>query len=292
MHRRQDRPHPAHGCSPPEVAMPARSEPYDGPAIVTFAKELEWRRKQAGLSKKDLAEKLGFADSYVGQVELCKNLPSEEFANALDTFFQVDGLFSRLWGRINETRHLSILPPGFPEYLGYEEKANHIRVFSTNLISGLFQTEAYANTIISTTMGSATGKLVAERMERKSIFEQDDPPHTFLVLDESVIRRNVGGKEVMHDQLTHLLEMGRRERCQLQIVPYDTGYHAGLTGSFILLGFEDGPEIAYTESSGEGMLLKQRDRVALQAVTWDLVQGHTLSVEESLAMIRDAMERL
>ncbi|WP_165966842.1 helix-turn-helix transcriptional regulator [Actinomadura sp. 7K507] len=272
--------------------MPARSEPYDGPAIVTFAKELEWRRTQVGLSKKDLAEKLGFADSYVGQVELRKNLPSEEFAAALDTFFQVDGLFCRLWERINETRHLGILPPGFPEYLGYEEKANHIRVFSANLVSGLFQAEAYATTIINTIMGSGAEKLVAERMERKSIFEREDPPHTFLVLDESVIRRNVGGKEVMHDQLAYLLEVGRRERSQLQIVPHDAGYHAGLAGSFILLGFEDGPDVAYTESSGEGMLLKQRDRVTLQAVTWDLVQGHTLSGEESLAMIQDAMEQL
>lgn len=272
--------------------MPAQSEPYDGPAIVTFAKELEWRRTQAGLTKKEIAEKLGFADSYVGQVELRKNLPSEEFAAALDTYFKVDGLFHRLWERINDTRHLTILPPGFPEYLGYEEKANHVRVFSTNLISGLFQTEAYASTVIGTIMGSGAGKLVSERMERKSIFDREDPPHTFLVLDESVIRRNVGGKDVMHDQLGYLLEVGRRKRNQLQIVPYDAGYHAGLTGSFILLGFEDGPEVAYTESSGEGILLKQRDRVALQAVTWDLVQGHTLSTEESLAMIQDAMEQL
>jgi transcriptional regulator with XRE-family HTH domain len=272
--------------------MPARSEPYDGPAIVTFAKELEWRRTQAGLSKKDLAEKLGFADSYVGQVELCKNLPSEEFANALDTFFQVDGLFFRLWMRINETRHLSILPPGFPEYLDYEKKADHVRIFSTNLISGLFQTEAYATTVISALMGPATEKLVAERMERKSIFERDHPPHTFLVFDESVIRRNVGGAEVMRAQLGHLLEVGRRERTQLQIVPYDAGFHVGLTGSFTILGFEDEPEVAYTEASGEGILLKRRDRVVVQVVTWDLVQGHTLSTEESLTMIKDAMEDL
>ncbi|MFA1549014.1 helix-turn-helix domain-containing protein [Actinomadura chokoriensis] len=272
--------------------MPAKSEPYEAPAIVTFAKEVEFRRTQAGLTKKELAEKLGFADSYVGQVELCKNLPSEEFAAALDTFFKTDGLFLRLLERINETRHLAILPPGFPEYLGYEKKASHLRIFSTNLISGLFQTEAYATMVISGIMGSASERLVAERMERKAIFDRSDPPHTFLILDEGVIRRNVGGQEVMRDQLAALLEVGRRKRTQVQIVPYSAGYHAGLTGSFILLGFEDGPEVAYTESSGEGMLLKQRDRVALQVVTWDLVQGHTLSAKESLAMIQHTMEQL
>src|SRR5690606_8724731 len=96
MHRRQDRPHPSHGCSPPEVVMPARSEPYDGPAIVTFAKEVEWRRKRAGLSKKELAEKLGFADSYVCHVELRNTLPAEPLSAALETFFKAYGLFSRL----------------------------------------------------------------------------------------------------------------------------------------------------------------------------------------------------
>lgn len=272
--------------------MPAKSEPYEAPAIVTYAKELEWRRKQAGLTKRELAEKLGFADSYVGQVELCKNLPSDEFTAALDTFFKTDGLFERLLERINETRHLAVLPPGFPEYLGYERKASHLRVFSANLISGLFQTEAYATTVISMMMGSATPKVLAERMERKLIFARDNPPHTFLVLDEEVIRRNVGGEAVMRDQLNYLLEVGQREKTQLQIVPRSVGFHAGLAGSFIILGFEDGPDVAYTEASAEGILLKQHDRVALKVVTWDLIQGHTLSAEESMAMIRDAMEQL
>ncbi|TDB86033.1 XRE family transcriptional regulator [Actinomadura sp. KC216] len=280
------------GAQPPEVEMPAQSEPYEAPAIVTYAKELEWRRTQAGLTKKDLAAKLGFADSYVGQVELCKNLPSDEFTAALDTFFQTDGLFARLLERINDTRHLAILPPGFPEYVAHEEKASHVRVFTTNLISGLFQTEAYASTIIGSVMASSADRIVAERMARKSIFQRDDPPHTFFVLDEGVIRRNVGGPEVMRDQLGYLLEVANRKRTQLQIVPFGVGYHVGLTGSFILLSFEDAPDIAYTESSGEGVLLQQRDRVGLQAVRWDLIQGHTLSTEESVAMIQDAMERL
>ncbi|WP_242903112.1 helix-turn-helix domain-containing protein [Actinomadura terrae] len=272
--------------------MPAQSEPYEAPAIVTFAKELEWRRTQAGLSKKELAEKLGFADSYVGQVELRKNLPSEEFAAALDTFFNADGLFVRLLERINETKHQAILPPGFTEYLGYERRASHLRILSANLVSGLFQTEAYSTTVISTLMGSATPRVVAERMERKSIFDREDPPHTFLTFDESVIRRTVGSKDVMLEQLGLLLEVGRRERTQLQIVPYDAGFHVGLTGSFIILGFEDEPDIAYIEAAGEGVLLKRRDKVAFKALTWDLIQGRTLSTEESLAMIQDAMEKL
>lgn len=136
--------------------------------------------------------------------------------------------------------------------------------------------------------GSAADQLVAERMERKAIFEREDPPRTFIVMDEGVIRRTVGGREVMRDQLGHLLEVGRCAKTQLQIVPYGAGYYAGLMGRFTLLGFNDGPDLAYTE----GMLLQDRDRVARRLVTWDLIQGHTLPPEASLAMIQEAMEQL
>ncbi|WP_433328806.1 helix-turn-helix domain-containing protein [Spirillospora sp. CA-294931] len=272
--------------------MPAQSEPYDAPAIVTFALELKAWREAAGLNRKRLADALGFADSYVGQIELRKNLPSEEFAEALDTYFKTNGLFERLRQRIVDTRHLSILPPGFSQYLRYEAKASCLRIFSSTLISGLFQTEDYARTIISTLEGVAAERLVVERMSRRSIFEQENPPRVFFILDEGVIRRVVGNKEMTRVQLEYLLEAGQREKTQLQIVPLNAGYYAGLTGSFTILGFDDGPDIAYTESSGEGILLEQRDRVALQVVTWDLVQGHTLPPRESLAMIEEVVEQL
>jgi transcriptional regulator with XRE-family HTH domain len=270
--------------------MPAQSVPYEAPAIVTFALELTTWREAAGLNKRELAEKLGFANSYVGQIELRKNLPSEEFADALDTFFDTNGLFKRLRQRIIDTRYSQTLPPGFLQYLEYERKANYLRVYATTLISGLFQTEAYARTIIGTTEGSTTERLVTERMERKAIFDQEDPPRTFLIMDEGVIRRTVGSKEIMHEQLEYLLAVSTREKTQLQIVPYSAGYHAGLTGSLTILGFADAADIAYTESSGEGVLLEQHDRVARQAVKWDLIQGHTLSPAESRAMIQEAME--
>lgn len=272
--------------------MPAQSEPYQAPAIVTFAKELEWRRTSAGLSKKELAAILGFADSYVGQIELCKNLPSREFAEALDTYFKTDGLFVRLRDRIHDTRHQAVLPPGFTQYLEYEARADCLRIFTVNLVSGLFQTEAYARTIMSTFPRVDASRIVAERMQRKAIFEREDRPYAFLIMDEGVIRRNVGGKEVMREQLAYLLDVGQSEKSQLQIVPNDVGYYAGLAGSFTILGFRDGAEVSYTESCGDGILLQQRGKTARHAVTWDLVQGHTLAVEESLSLVREAMEQL
>ncbi|WP_165950506.1 helix-turn-helix transcriptional regulator [Actinomadura sp. GC306] len=273
--------------------MPARSEPYDGPAIVTFAKELEWRRKQAGLSKKDLAEKLGFADSYGGQVELCKNLPSEEFANALDTFFRVDGLFCRLWERINETRHVAVVPPGFSEYLGYEARANFIRNFSPTLVPGLLQTEGYARTVLGANqLPEIVDRLVQERLKRQEVLVGQNPPRTWFIMDEIVLRRMVGTSEVMREQLSHIIEFAESPTNMIHIVPFDVGFHDGLGGMFTILGFEDGMAVVYTESGGEGILINQPPRVTRHVVRYDLVRGHALPAAESLALMKAVLEEL
>ncbi|MEU5879561.1 helix-turn-helix transcriptional regulator [Spirillospora sp. NPDC047279] len=272
--------------------MPARSEPYDAPAIVTFAKELTAWREASVQNKKQLADALGYADSYIGQIERCKNTPSPEFAEALDTFFKTNGLFRRLWERIIETRYSRTRPPGFEQYLEYEVNADRLRIYCTSLVSGLFQTEGYARTIMSMVGGPIAEQRLRERLARQEILGREDGPYAFLVLDEVVIRRTIGSGEVMREQLAHLLEAGQSERTQVQIVPYGVGYYAGLSGSLTLLGFTDRPDVSYTESSGEGLLLERHDSVAHQILKWDQIQGHTLSVAESLAVIQEAMERL
>jgi transcriptional regulator with XRE-family HTH domain len=272
--------------------MPAQSEPYDAPAIVTFAKELEWQRTKAGLSKKELAATLGFAESYVGQVELCKNLPSEDFADALDIYFKTDGLFRRLRERIIETRHVSHLPPGFREYQGHEQRADSIKKFSALLLSGLFQTERYARTIIESIEGADIDALVSQRMERQAIFSRNPPPRVWLTVDEMVLRRMVGCADVMREQLAFLLEVSERPRTMVEVIPFDAGYHAGLGGSLTILGFDDGHDIGYVESSGVGVVVEQPAGVAALHVRYDLLRGHALPVEESRALIRTVMEDL
>ena len=273
--------------------MPAKSEPYEAPAIVTFAKEIEFRRTQAGLTKRELAEKLGFADSYVGQVELCKNLPSDEFAAALDTFFKTDGLFLRLLERINETRHLTVIPPGFSEYLGYEARADFVRNFSPTLVPGLLQIEEYARTVLGANQipGMVDG-LVQERLKRQDVFKGDSPPRTWFIMDEMVLRRIVGSRQVMHQQLASIAAFAERPTNMVHIVPFDVGFHDGLGGMFTILGFEDGTSVAYTESGGEGILISDPSRVTRHVVRYDLVRGHALGAEASQAMIAAVMEEL
>jgi transcriptional regulator with XRE-family HTH domain len=273
--------------------MPARSEPYRAPAIVTFAKELEWRRTQAGISKRQLGEKLGFADSYVGQVELCKNLPSEEFAEALDTFFETDGIFRRLWQRIQDTRHLAVLSPGFPEYLEREAEATQIRAFGLGMFSGLLQTEQYARAVMGANQRPGiVEQLVQERLKRQEMLLRDDAPQAWFTLDEMVLRRTIGGPEIMRDQLAHILELNKQGNIWIDVVPQDTGYYPGLGGNFIMLSFPDSPDVAYIEAGGHGLLLHDAQAVAEFAVRYNMIRGDALRVQESRALITKVMEEI
>ncbi|MFI0355908.1 Scr1 family TA system antitoxin-like transcriptional regulator [Actinomadura sp. 9N407] len=117
--------------------------------LYVIKRSLQAWRKQAGLSKVELSKALGYTDSYIGQIELCKNLPSLELAEAFDTYFKTNGLFVRLRERILETRHISLLPPGFAEYAKKEEEASSLRNYELAIVNGILQTEDYARTVMS-----------------------------------------------------------------------------------------------------------------------------------------------
>ncbi|GAA4241444.1 hypothetical protein GCM10022254_70290 [Actinomadura meridiana] len=274
--------------------MPAQSEPYEAPAVTNFAEELEWRRTHAELTKKALAEVLGFADSYLGQVELCKNLPSQEFAEALDTYFTTEGLFGRLRKRIVETRHISTLPPGFTAYVKRENEARSVRNFELALVNGILQTEDYARAMIGAySAGKSVDELVADRMKRKEILTRPNPVSAWFAVDEFALHRIIGSPAIMKAQFQHLLELSELENVMVTVIPKEIGYHVGLTGSFYVLGFEDGANAAYVESAGIGLLIEEPARVGEYLERYSSLQGHALPHgKASRNQIKQMMETL
>ncbi|TDC60194.1 XRE family transcriptional regulator [Actinomadura sp. GC306] len=260
-------------------------------ARVFFGTELRRLRDGSGLTGKGLADALGCTPQWISTMESGRKV-SEQSALDLDTYFKTGGHFYRLWKLVNEVEVQHILPPGFPEYLEYEKKATSYRIFCALLINGLFQTEDYTRSIITSTEGANIAELTTKRMERQEILRRDNPPHTWLVVDEVALRRPIGSPDIMREQLEFLLEASERINTMIQIVPNRSGYHAGLEGSFTILGFDDRPNLAYTESAGEGMLIAKPARVQDKVVRWDLLRGYALPVEESRAMITTVMESL
>ncbi|MGH2554166.1 MAG: helix-turn-helix domain-containing protein [Actinomycetota bacterium] len=271
--------------------MGSRSEPYEAPAIQTFASELTEWRTQKDLTKTALAETLGYTPQWISSIEAAKSLPSKEFAQNLDTFFKTNGAFERQWKRIQNTRHLAILPPGFSEYLDREAEASQARIFRLTLIHGLLQTESYIRTVVGHDRDpEAAESLVADRVQRQEILTRENAPRLWFTLDEAALRRAITGPDIMREQLAHLLAMAERPNIAIDVVPMNQGYYEGLAGSFTILSFPKGPDVVYTESAGQGILIQDPRIVADFAVTYNSLRGDALRVEDSLTLIKSVME--
>lgn len=271
--------------------MGSRSEPHEAPAIQTFACEMAEWRSQAGLTKTALAEVLGYTPQWISQVETAKSIPSKDFAENLDTFFKTNGLFHRLWKRIIDTRHQAILPPGFAEYMEREAESSQVRTFELTLVHGLLQTENYIRAVVGCKQDPDTAeRLVAERLERQKILTRENPPNVWFTLDEATLRREVAERDVMREQLAHILSMEERPNISIDIVPLAARYYPGLTGSFTILSFTNSSDLVYGEIAGQGMVIQDPRIVSKFAVRYNSLRGDALRVEESRTLITNVIE--
>jgi transcriptional regulator with XRE-family HTH domain len=121
-----------------------------------FGTELRAYREASDLSRPQFAERLGFTPQWIGQIESGNSAPSDDFARACDTFFKTNGSFYRIWEWIRDFGRLAVLPPGFPDFIARERVAEVIYIFETMVITGLFQTPAYAREVLKQGKTSAT----------------------------------------------------------------------------------------------------------------------------------------
>jgi hypothetical protein len=271
--------------------MVAQRDPYEFPAIRAFAAELEaWR---GSMAKTELAEVLGYTPQLLGQLEAAKNIPSQKFAEDLDTYFKTNGLFVRLSKLVNETRHLVILPPGFPEFVAREAEATRMYLFDPSVINGIFQTREYACEVMTAgRIPDEIEELVAKRMDRQEILSRRRPPRIVAVFDEMVIQRMIGDREVMRGQIERLMQVAELPTVTLQVVPVNRGSYAGLMGSFTILGFDDGPDLVYTEGHINGQLIGDEATLRDYMLRYDLIRGAAISADESLKLLRTHLENL
>ena len=160
------------------------------------------------------------------------------------------------------TKYSDILPDWFETYLGLEAAATTIRTFEVQFVPGLFQTEAYARAVLGrrTALPEEVERRVALRLRRQEILSRPSPPRIWSVMDEAVLRRPVGGPAVMRDQFKHLIAVAELPHVTLQVVPFASGAHAGESGSFAVLRFEekDLPDVVYIEQLTGAIYLDQR----------------------------------
>jgi hypothetical protein len=181
------------------------------------------------------------------------------------------------------TKYSDILPDWFETYLGLESAAATIRNFEVQFVPGLLQTEDYvrAVTLLGHQAASAEEieRRVVLRQKRQDLLTAPQPPRIWMIMDEAVLRRPVGGAPVMRAQLHHLIEAGRAPHVTIQVVPYTRGGHAGAGGSFSVLRFDepDLPDVVYIEQLTSALYLDQRPDVEHYLEVVDQLSGAALT---------------
>jgi hypothetical protein len=260
---------------------------------VVYAQALAHERTRANLTQDQLGQHpaIMVSGKLIGHVENCRRPPTERLSRGIDTALGRKRYFEALYDHWIKSEGR---PPAIYEYVELETQASSAKIYNCMWITGLLQTEDYARAQLSIGQNQDRVEgLVAARMERQEILRRDPPPWLVVALDEFVLRRIVGNREIMRGQLQHLLKMMEEPNTSIVVVPPDAEVYP--TGSFILLSFGDQPDLAYVEAvGGRSEVVSNRSGVQELAVMFDRIGLAALTVADSEALSlfqRDAVSR-
>src|SRR5579871_999475 len=214
------------------MTVMAISDPLALPGI---GPRLRAMRRAKGMSQEELAELLNCSQSYLAKLEAGRP-KTPAMQRAAESMLRVAA----------EDGHVGYLLP----LVALEPLATRIRTFD-DLVPGLAQTRPYARCVIAAANpGISAADLDQQtdaRMARQGIWERPDPPMFAAIIDESAIRRRVGSRQIMRDQMARLAELADRDRhpgVTIQILPFSAGNSVGTVAPFVILSFnsDDRPD--------------------------------------------------
>jgi transcriptional regulator with XRE-family HTH domain len=261
-------------------------------------------RKEAGLSAQQAAQRLGWTRSKLAHIEAGNTKPDAE--SVVTPLLELYGVASperdalirlardtdrRGWW--NEYRDI------FADSLwAMEDEASRIREWQSQVIPGLLQIQDYAHAIIAAVPGLSQDEVrrrTQARMNRQAAFRErlrQGAVSLHSIIDEPLLHRPIGGADVRAAQLDRLIAEAERPGITIQVLPYQTGAHAGVEGSFLLLNFPepDDPPAAYTEGVYGDVCLEAPADIRRCTVTFESLIETALDPQESAALIAAAKQ--
>jgi transcriptional regulator with XRE-family HTH domain len=250
-------------------------------------------RTAAGMTPEELGARVFLSGSQIRKVEDGTRTPTEALAEACEGVPELNcnGAITVLREILKDHLRRRVYPGWFQGWTEHEAHARRLRSFELVVVPGLLQTETYARAVLRTRVGATEEELdetVAARMERQRILDRDHPPELWVLLDEAVLRRPVGGAEVMAKQLEFLAAAARRPHVVLQVIPLSAGAHEGMRGgAFVLADFDDGPTVGYQDTAVAGQIVEDANEVEALAVTWDTLRLEALPRSASLELVEE-----
>jgi transcriptional regulator with XRE-family HTH domain len=268
-----------------------------------LGRRLREQRLEHGLTVEEVAEKLMCSATKISRLETGTRRPSLRDVRDLCAVYYVDdattdefielahGAREQVWWTQYEDLKLD-------PYLGLEEVATAITSFTTFYVPALLQTEDYTREVIKKVAPKMDPAIYRQRVEvrmrRQAVLEKIDRPHYCVLLDESVLRRPVGGPELMIAQIDKILQAERDGKATIQIIPLISGVLAAEDSNFVLLEFDDNLKISSTvfvEGLTRNQYLENRDDVVRYKEAIDYLRYAALNARDSAEHITEMRKR-
>ncbi|MBB4716780.1 helix-turn-helix domain-containing protein [Streptomyces luteogriseus] len=276
-----------------------------GPAVRRrkLGAELRALRTSAGLTSGEAARLVSWHQSKVSRIETgTSGVKPADVRLLLDVYGVTDSQLRELLMMLagsddNGGRHhwwhayRGVLPPTYRDFISLESQADTMRTLETTVVPGLLQTPEYARAVTRAAVEGlpedGLDTLVEVRLARQDVLRADPPLELSAVLDEAVLRREVGGPGVMARQLERLVEAARLPQVRLQVLPFAAGAHIGVTGPFVIFSFSSTSDldVVVLDHLTSSLYLERKEDLQAYTEAFNALQIHALSPEDSLDFI-------
>lgn len=271
-----------------------------------LAAELRRLREMAELTGEEVSERLGWSAAKVSRVETGRTAIAPADLQLLLDVYELPGpQRERLTdlGRSARQRgwwdaYTDILGPEYATLIALEADAESVAWYAAQIVPGLLQIEDYARDIVRSTMLiSPPGEIerrVQVRMARQRVLTREDPLILSVILDENVLRRKVGGTDVMRSQLRHLAQAAGWPNLEIQVLPNAVGAHPAVMGEFTILRFPESsaPDVVYIENMTSNLYVEHEAEVFRYNLALDRLRSLAVGLEESQAFIAAAADNI
>jgi transcriptional regulator with XRE-family HTH domain len=272
-----------------------------------LAAELHRLRQASKLTIEQVAEQLEWSTGKVSKIENARvSVMPRDARKLLEVYGILEGdereLLLSLARESRERgwwqQYGDAVPDWFATYVGLEAEAASISVYQAEIVPGLLQTERYATALHRAELMKATDEEIEQRvtvrMERQARLKLPDAPQLWVVLNEAVLRRVIGERSIMQEQLVRLTEAAEEPNITIQVLPFSAGAHASMDSAFWILGFDpptDG-EIVYFEHPTCSLYLEKADEVARYRLIYEHLRAASMPIDESRRLIARSAEDL
>ncbi|MEU6446730.1 helix-turn-helix transcriptional regulator [Streptomyces sp. NPDC046979] len=257
--------------------------------IATVGRQLKLRREAAGMRAADFAVAVGYGEDLVYKVEGGKRIPRLDYLDTADRVLDAGGLISAMKEDVRRVRY----PKKVRDLAQMEARAVELQLYDPLHIHGLLQTPEYSRALLSmrrpTYAADEIERFIAARVARKAIFDREPAPELGFILEEWTLRRPLGGRQTLRDQLAHLLEVSGLPSIELQVMPMDREEHAGVDGGIEVLKFADGSAVGRSPAVAGGRPVSAPRQLRILELRYGIVRAQALSPRQSTAFIEQLL---